>query len=221
MHRGSKLCFFAILTVVALTARAARADDLAKVLERLDAAARDFRNATANFEFDTVQTYPVPDTDVMTGTAYYERNKSFQMAAHVREHNKRPAGTTYIFSGGVLRSSDTGKERDAKTFSQASKYEGYLMLGFGASGSDLEKKWTITYKGTEKIDGIVTDKLELVAKDPQVRRTIPKVTIWLDTARAVSLKQVFDEGEGMSRICRYANIQVNKTLPAKAFRFDK
>ena len=70
------------------------------------------------------------------------------------------------------------------------------MLGFGASGTQLEEKWTIKYLGTETIDGVKTDKLELVAKDPDVRKNIPKVTIWLDTSRAVSLKQVFDEGEG-------------------------
>ena len=63
------------------------------------------------------------------------------------------------------------------------------MLGFGASGKDLEEKWTIKYLGKETIDGIATDKLELVAKDPDVRKNIPKVTIWMDTARAVSLKQ--------------------------------
>ena len=45
--------------------------------------------------------------------------------------------------------SDTGKENDAKTYTQAEKYESYLMLGFGASGNDLADKWTIKYLGTE------------------------------------------------------------------------
>ena len=65
------------------------------------------------------------------------------------------------------------------------------MLGFGASGSELEGKWDIKYLGTEKIDNVTTDKLELVAKDPDVRKNISKVTIWLDTARAVSLQAAF------------------------------
>ena len=51
------------------------------------------------------------------------------------------------------------------------------------------------------MDGVKTDKLELVAKDPTVRKNIPKVTIWMDTDRGVSLKQVFDEGQGQTRIC--------------------
>jgi outer membrane lipoprotein-sorting protein len=66
----------------------------------------------------------------------------------------------------------------------------------------------------------VTDKLELVAKDPAVRKNIAKVTVWMDTARAVSLKVIFDEGEGQSWVCHYTNIKVNQPLPGNAFSFD-
>jgi outer membrane lipoprotein-sorting protein len=104
-------------------------------------------------------------------------------------------------------------------FSKVSQYESYLMLGFGASGKSLEEKWQIKYLGPEVIDGVKTDKLELVAKDPTVRKNIPKVTIWLDTERAVSLKQIFDEGPGQYRVCFYYNFKTNQPLPADAFTF--
>jgi hypothetical protein len=222
MHRILKFAFSAVLFVALLPIQPARAEDLASVLAKLDAAAKDFHTTTASFEFDTIQTDPIPDKDVMTGTAYYDREGThFQMAAHITSDNSHPAAKAYIFSGGVLRESDTGKESDAKSYTQAGKYESYLMLGFGAGGHDLAEKWTITYLGTEKIDGVTTDKLELVAKDPAIRKNIPKVTIWLDTARAVSLRQDFDEGEGQSRICYYKNIVVNQPLPNGAFSFNK
>jgi len=222
MRLRSKTVLLTVFALALLPVASARAQDLAAVLARLDSAAKNFHTTSATFEFDTIQTDPIPDTDKMTGTAYYQRTGThFQMAAHITRDNDRPAAKAYIFSGGVLRESDTGKENDAKSYTQAGKYESYLMLGFGASGHDLEDKWTIKYLGTEKIDGITTDKLELVAKDPAIRKNIPKVTIWLDTERAVSLKQDFDEGEGQSRICYYKNIIVNQTLPANAFSFDK
>jgi len=200
----------------------ARADDLTRVLQRLDVAAQGFQSTSAEVEFDTLQTNPIPDKDVMTGTAYYERKGSrFQMAAHIAKHNGRPTAKTYIFAGGVFRLSDTGKEQDAKVYTQVSKYESYLMLGFGAKGSELAQKWTIKYLGEEVLDGVKTDKLELIAKDPQIRKNIPKVIVWLDAARAVSLKQIFDEGEGQSRICRFTNIRVNQPMPKNAFSFNK
>ena len=221
MHIRSKSVLFGVLLGGLMSISAARAQSLASVLARLDAAAKDFHTTTATFEFDTVQTDPIPDTDKLTGTAYYQRQGThFQMAAHISRHNDRPAAQTYIFSNGVLRESDTGRESDAKTYAQAGKYESYLMLGFGASGRDLQDKWNIKYLGTEVIDGIKTDKLELVAKDPTVRENIPKVTIWLDTAHAVSLKQVFDERDGTTRTCYYTNIRVNQPLPNGAFSFD-
>jgi outer membrane lipoprotein-sorting protein len=222
MHSRNLIVLFASALMAIVPARSAHAQDKASVLARLDAAARNFHSATADFKFESIQTDPIPDTDTLTGIAYYEHNDGhFQMAAHISGHNGKPAQRAYIFSGGTLRVSDTGKEKDARPYSAANKYESYLMLGFGASGKDLEDKWNITYVGKEIIDGIATDKLELVAKDPKVLQLFPKVTIWLDTARAVSVKQVFDEGEGHSRICTYSKIKVNQPLPKTAFKFEK
>jgi outer membrane lipoprotein-sorting protein len=220
MRMRIRFLSLAIFSMALLPARRAFADDLNQVLQSLNAAAKNFHTTSANVEFDTITTDPIPDSDVQTGAAYYERKgNSFEMSAHFHTHNDGPSQKTYIFSGGVLRISDTGKESDAKAYSQARKYESYLMLGFGASGKDLEDKWNITYLGTENIGGVKTDKLELVAKDPDVRKNIPEVTVWMDTPRAVSLKVVFDEGEGTKRVCTYTNIKVNQPLPSDAFKF--
>jgi outer membrane lipoprotein-sorting protein len=221
MHSRNLFVFLALVATAILPIRPAQAEDKASVLAKLDMAANGFRTTTATVEFDSIQTDPIPDKDVMAGTAYYERNSHFEMAVHFTVHNGRPTGKAYIFSGGKLRVSDTGKEKDAKPVDQASKYESYFELGFGASGKDLAEKWTIKYLGQEKIDGVLTDKLELVAKDPTVRKNISKVTVWMDTSRAVSLKVIFDEGEGQSYICHYTDIKVNQPLPKTAFSFDK
>jgi hypothetical protein len=221
-NRIFQFAFSVVFLIALLPTKPVRAQDLAGVLAKLDSAAKNFHTAAADFEFDTVQTDPIPDTDIQKGAVYYQRSgTSFQMAAHLRERNSRPAATAYILSGGVFRLSDTGKGSDAQTYNQASKYESYLRLGFGASGRDLEDKWNIKYLGTEKIDGITTDKLELVAKDPNVLKLFVKVTIWLDTAHAVSLKQVFDEPDGTTRTCHYTKILVNQPLPNGAFSFNK
>ncbi|HKN22246.1 MAG TPA: hypothetical protein VJX73_12555 [Terracidiphilus sp.] len=225
MHSRNPLVFLVLVALAILTLRPAQAEDKTGVLAKLDIAAKGFHTTTATVEFDNVMTDPVPDKDIMTGTAYYERNSHFEMAvhftAHISDGKSQPTGKAYIFSNGTLRMSETGKEKDAKPYDQASKYESYFVLGFGASGKDLEDKWTITYLGKETVDGVSTDKLELVAKDPNVRKNISKVTVWMDTARAVSLKVIFDEGQGQSYVCHYTNIKVNQPLPKSAFNFDK
>jgi hypothetical protein len=223
MHPARRSAFFALIFGALMLSPAVRADDLNQVLQRLDAAAKNFTNVVTDVEIDIITTVPVRDTDVMKGVAYYERsNGHFKMAVHIHQRNDQPSAQTYIFSDGVLRESDTGKESDVHAINQASKYESYISLGFGASGSDLQAKWDIQYAGTETIDGVQTDKLELIAKDPTVRKNLPKVTIWLDTARAVSVKQIFDENDGTSRVSHFTNIRVGqKKLPADAFVFAK
>ena len=93
------------------------------------------------------------------------------------------------------------------------------MLGFGASGRDLEAKWDIKDLGSEVMDGITTEKLELVAKDLDIRKNLSKVTIWVDPDRAVSLKQVFTLSASSTKVCLYRNFKLNKSLPGDAFTF--
>lgn len=215
----SKLIAAAVLVALALPGRSAfAADDLARVLHELDVAAANFRSTSADFQFDTYQTDPIPERDTQKGTAYYERKgTSFQMAAHVAEVNGKPVPKIYMYAGGVFKLNEP-LINQVTTFKSAAKFESYVMLGFGASGRDLADKWEIKYLGPETLDGVKTEKLELIAKDPTVRRNFPKVTVWIDPARAVSLKQVFDQGQGQSRVCVYFNIKVNQPLPADAFK---
>ena len=212
-----KLFITAAIVLGFLPVRAAfAADTLESVLRKLDVAAANFHTTSAEFEFDTVSTVPIYDKDVQKGTAYYKRDgKDFQMAAHITEINGKPVPKDLTYLGGkVILFEPLMNQARVMDFA---KYESYLLLGFGASGKELEDKWHIKYLGQEAVDGIKTDKLELVAKDPNVLRLFPKVTVWLDTEHAVSLRQVFDEGQGMTRTSTYSNIKTNQGLPKDAF----
>lgn len=207
---------FAILLVPINSVLAAQ--DLKTVLDKLDTAAANFHTVSADFQFDSYVTDPVPDKETQKGVIYYERRgNNFQMAAHIGEENGKPVPKTYTFSKGVFRLYE--KLSDQVTTYKNDKLGGYLLLGFGASGKELSEKWDITYVGQEKLDNVTTDKLDLVAKDPAVRKNLPKVTIWMDTARGVSLKQVFDQGQGQSRVSVYFNFKFNQPLPSDAFTF--
>ena len=219
MRLGKRVLIAAVFAAVfvSITGRAA-AQDLKTVLAKLDTAAANFRSTSADFEFDSIQTDPVPNKEVQKGTVYYERKgKDFQMAAHIDQENGKSSPKIYTFSKGVFRLFE--KLTNQVTIYKNDKLGGYLLLGFGASGKDLSDKWDITYGGEETIDGVKTEKLDLVAKDPAVRKNLLKVTVWMDTARGVSLKQVFDQGEGQSRVCVYFNFKFNQPLPSGVFTF--
>ncbi|HEY1985466.1 MAG TPA: outer membrane lipoprotein-sorting protein [Terracidiphilus sp.] len=212
------LCCLSIAVVVLSSRAAVAAEDVNTILSKLDAAAARFKSTSADFEFDSIQTDPVPDKDVQTGTVCYERTGStFQMAAHIEKVNGKAVPKIYTYSKGTFKLWEGGNLDQVTTFAKFTKYESYLMLGFGASGKEMADKWNITYAGSETLDGVKTEKLELVAKDPDVRKNIPKVTVWMDTDRAISLKQIFDEGSGQYRVSVYFNIKVNQSLPGDAF----
>ncbi|HKF46146.1 MAG TPA: hypothetical protein VKB38_02230 [Terracidiphilus sp.] len=211
----------ALIAAILLTGpRAFAADDLNSVLKQLNTASQNFRSTSADFEIDVTTTVPIENTDVQKGTVYYQRTgKSFKMAAHINTINGQEAPKIYVYSNGQFALWEGGNLDQVTTFAKAGKWESYLMLGFGASGTELEQKWDIKYDGDETINGVKTAKLSLVAKDPEVRKNLPKVTVWIDTSRGVSLKQVFDQGQGDTRTCTYSNFKVNQSLPGDAFTY--
>jgi outer membrane lipoprotein-sorting protein len=219
MQLKKLFCAIAFALVIFSAPSALAADSLQTVLRKLDAASANFRTTSADFEFDTVTTVPIYDKDVQKGTVYYKRDpKNSQMAAHINEINGRPVPKVVVSSGGTIKLFEKNVNQ-VTVLTRFSQYQSWFMLGFGASGKELEDKWDIKYLGTEKIDGITTDKLEMTAKDPVVRKNILKLTLWMDSDRGVSVQQLFDQGQGQTRTCHYMNIKVNQSVPSDAFTF--
>jgi outer membrane lipoprotein-sorting protein len=198
---------------------AAPQDNLNSVLARLDVAAANFHSTSADVEFDQVETDPVPDTDAWKGVAYYERkDAAVRMGVHFTQHNGKPSGKAYTYIGGTFKVFEPGINQ-VTTYTKAAKWEGYVILGFGASGKDLQAKWDIKDLGQETLDGVKTEELELIAKDLDVRRNVSKVDIWVDADHAVSLKQVFTLSATSTYTCHYSNFKFNASLPGDAFSF--
>jgi outer membrane lipoprotein-sorting protein len=218
MIRSNKLILAVLLAIFVSPATSAfAADDLQAVLHKLDVASTSFKTSSADFEFETITTMPIYDKDVQKGVVYYKRDpKNSQAAVHVEQQNGRPVPKIILSSGGTIKLYEK-KINQLTILTKLSEYSQWLMLGFGASGKELQEKWDIKYLGTEKIDGITTDKLEMVAKDPKVRKALPKLTLWMDSDRAVSVQQLFDQGQGQTRTAHYTNIKVNQSVPSDAF----
>lgn len=188
-----------------------------RVLRQLDESAKNFKSTSADFQFDTIQKDPVFDDDVQKGSAYYEREgKTLRMSAHFNEHNSQKVNNIYTYTNSVFRLYE-GASGKVTTYDKLGQYESYFTLGFGVSGKELEEKWDIKYVGSEVLDGVKTEKLELVAKDPAARKNIQKVTVWMDTQRAVSLKQMLEEPGGEYRVNVFFNFKLNQGLPKSAF----
>jgi len=217
--RYSAAVFAVFLTLQGLTIAYA-ADDLTRVLSRLDAAAVKFKSAEADIVTDIVQVQPLPDDDKQTGTILFERKGTdLQMALHLKTDNGRAVSKELVYASGVgklyepqLKQIDVYKAGNNQALADT-----VLTLGFGGSGKDLQKSWQITYVGTEQVEGKATDKLVLIPKDEGLRNTYPKVILWVDAANGLAVKQQFFDASGNYKLAIYQNVRLNGSVPSGAF----
>jgi outer membrane lipoprotein-sorting protein len=220
MNRIKTSCF-AILAVffvfLAIPGRAQNAD-LQKVLSQIDAASQKFQSAQADFKWDQY-TAVVESHEITEGSIAFRRvGNSTEMIAHVKTDNGQPAPKEILYKGGELAFyQPTIKQQTIFTAgANRQQYEGFLTLGFGGSGKDLAANWNINFQGMEAINGVQTAKLDLTPKQAGGNNMFAHITIWIDPARAISLKQLFFQDSGDTRTAIYSNIQMNN-VPASAF----
>lgn len=206
--------------MAALLGVGAQAQDaqLAKVLAQLDAASAKFESAQADFSWDQY-TKVVDEHDVQTGNIAFRRSgSSTAMVAHVMTDDGQPAPKDVLYQGGVLKlwQPQIKQETILHTGARSSQFESFATLGFGGSGKALQENWTVSYEGTEMIDGKETAKLALAPKNQGPNPLFSQVEIWIDPSNATSLKQIFTTPGGDSRTATYTNIKPNN-VPEKAF----
>jgi outer membrane lipoprotein-sorting protein len=190
----------------------------------MDAASARFKNVQADARYDQY-TRVVNDHDISVGSLYVERKGStVRMGAvqyNLASDGKPDKAPERIinFDGNNLRlyTPGNGQVDVFKAGANQAKYDSFLTLGFGGSGKDLASTWNITDQGSETIDGVKTEKLDLVSKDAGVRNTFTHVTVWIDPARGVSLKQIFYAPGGDNRTTTYSNIRLNKNIDDKPY----
>ena len=224
MRLGLMRVMAGTLFVIATVAyAAANPPELEKVLRQMDEASAKFQSAQADFSWDQYEKV-VDSHDVQTGTIYFRRKGgTTDMAAVVRLMNGKPSPKNVVYTGAEL--SLYQPNIDQLTIFSAGQnreqYESFLTLGFGGSGRDLEKNWDITYLGTEPVNGVQTAKLDLVAKLPSVRSNFKHITLWIDPARGVSLKQAFYAPSDDVRTATYDHVESPAKFSPNVFKVHK
>jgi len=215
MKKAMNLRLFAGVLILAPLAAMAQNAELQKVLAEMDAASARFQSAQADFVWDQY-TAVVQSHDYQKGTIAFRRvGNATEMVAHVKTENDQPAQKDVLYKGGELDFYQPALKQET-ILNAGANVERYLTLGFGGSGKDLAASWNIAYQGKETIDGVETAKLDLTPKQPGSNNQFTHITVWVDTKRGISLKQVVYQDSGDSRTAVYSNIKMN-SVPASAF----
>ncbi len=226
VHAGKTIAVFCLGMMISLagSARAQSASpassaDLQKVISELNTAATKFTSAQADFSWDQFLVV-VQESEIQTGTIYFERKKgATRMAADLKQDNGKDAPKTVVYDNGEVNLYEPAIKQLTVMRAGANRgqWESFLTLGFGGSGDDLEANWKVSLLGSENMDGVQVDKLDLVPKEQKVLDMFTHVTIWVDPARGVSHKQVFYQPSGDLRTATYKNIRYNTPIAANVF----
>lgn len=227
VHAGKRIALFCLGLVVSLagslsaqSAPPAGNADLQKVIGELNAAAAKFSSAQADFTWDQF-TAVVQEHETQTGTIFFERKKGVTlMAANLKQDNGKDAPKTVIYDGSEIKFYEPMIKQltTMKAGANRGQFESFLTLGFGGSGTDLEKNWKVSLLGTENMDGVSVAKLDLVPKEQKVLDMFTHVTIWVEPSRGINHKQIFYQPSGDLRTTTYQNIRYNTPVPADVFQ---
>lgn len=191
-------------------------EDLQRLLAQMNSAAKTFKTAQADFQWDSFQMV-VQETDVQKGQMYLRRTgQGIDAALKVTS----PDTKQVVFKDCELSFYQPKIDQVTKRHACENRadVESFMNLGFGASGDDLQKKYIVKMEGWETVQGVKTAKLDLTPKEEKVKSSLSKVILWVDPARSLAMQQKFLEPSGDYRLAKYSNITVNGKIPDAAFR---
>ena len=185
------------------------------VLTAMDASAKGFHTAQANFVFDQY-TKVVNDTDTQKGKLYFRRQgKEVEMAADFSV----PQQYAFYSNGKAqLYNPRTDTVNVYQADKNRAQVEAFVLLGFGGGGHDLLATYDVQYQGTETANGVKAEKLELTPISKALGNSISKIILWIDPADGMSVQQQMFFPGGDYRLAKYSDIQVNQKLPENAFK---
>ncbi len=192
---------------------------LEKVLGQMDTAAKNFRATEAGFVWDHyyVVLKEIDESTSQKGRIYFRReNGDIQMAADIAVPDKE----YLLYTGGKVQVYQPKIEQVTEYSPGKSRedVESFLVLGFGGSGHDLLKSYDVKLVGPETVNGVASEKLELIPKSEGLKKNIVRIVLWIDPARGISVQQQFFEPSGDYRLAKYSDIHVNQKLPDGVFK---
>jgi outer membrane lipoprotein-sorting protein len=181
------------------------------VLARMDVSGPAFRSVTGKVTRETF-TAIVDDKSEESGTIAMLRSKSKEI--RMKMEFTKPDVRAVAFHGqkaeiyypkrGDVEEYDLGKHK--------SLVEQFLLLGFGGSGKDLQKNYSVKYAGEETIAGQKASRLELIPKSAQVKENYSKLELWIADPGGYPVRQKLYQPSGNYSSVTYSDIKWNPEL---------
>lgn len=191
------------------------------VLGNMDRASAQFRGLEADFQWVTY-TALVDDKIVEPGHVKVRRSGAgeaevlFRFADPYAKDVLVKDSKVEIYRPKIktVEEYDASKDKD--------KLDRGLLVAFGASGTTIRKNYDAKLGGEETVAGEPTARLELVPKDAESRKKLPKFEMWISTKnwQTVQLKFYEDLASGDYRLHTYTDVELKPPLKDSDFELD-
>ncbi|MGA3189907.1 MAG: hypothetical protein ABSF22_22610 [Bryobacteraceae bacterium] len=203
--------------ILALSASLGRADSLDAVLTRMDQAAKTFHSLSADVR-RTDYSSLFSETKGEDGKfKMMKRGKTVILLAEFIGQDARTigiAGTTVQIYHPKANSVD---EYDTRKYSKSADL--LILVGFGTSRADLEKKYTISLGASETIGNTKTTRIDLLPKSKEEKNFFNMIQLWIPEDKGNPIQEKILSGKESKdyNLLAYSNMKINPDLPESAF----
>ena len=204
-----------------LTAQSPASDpSLNDAFARMDKSAQQFKSVTADIKRN-VHTAVINDDARDMGSIKVKREKSHdtRMLIEFTGADAKSVsidGTSvsvYLPKSKLVQVYDFGDKR--------SLLDQFLLLGFGASSTEMKADYEVTPLGNEKIGPDSTWHLQLIPKSKDVLHNLKKAELWIGETSGLPLQQKFvTSSNGDFMLVTYSNVKFNAQLSDGALKLS-
>lgn len=205
-----------LLAAVALLAAAAGAQSLETTLSHMDTLSKGFRGVSGGITKISF-TYFSKDTDEESGafSLYRPNPQDVRMLVEFTKPEPRALSFAknkaqmYYPKANVVQEYNLGGK-------QARLVDQFLLLGFGASGSDLRKTYSIKYVETSTLDGNKTDHLFLEPKVGEAKEHVRGIDLYIAQPGGYPVRMKVLQPSRDYYEFQYTNVKINPTSVTEA-----
>ncbi len=202
----------ALLLITAISCLSA--EPLSDVFARMDKAAAEFKGLTADVKNDTYVAM-VKDHDLQQGSIRLKRGKKdTNMLIDFTGTEAR----TISLDGGQVRVFYP-KTKQVQVWDVSNKrglIDQFLLLGFGASSSEIKESYDVSFVGAEPVGGQPASHIKLVPKSADVLKQLRQAELWISDASGMPLQQKFvTSSTGDYKLVTYSNMKTNPVPSAQ------
>ncbi len=102
------------------------------------------------------------------------------------------------------------------------KLDQFIMIGFGTSGTELAKDYSMKLLGNETVKGqqaVPAIRVELIPRIAEARQYVTKIELWIPPAGdPYPVQEKISQPSGDYRVVNYTDLKINPPLSADALQ---